>query len=148
MLPTSSSLKRCQTAVFHDGWEAARFPPRAAIRLMTSRVYSSCARAAAQIGNQAEVLRARSWSPVPLIQTGWALLMEEWEEDHRPAGTSWYAERCLWQGRFLGGSLVSPLNYPSPFCSKTSAYHAGLVVLAVTWPCHVCDLLHVLRPSE
>lgn len=39
MLPTSSSPKRCQTAVFHEGWETARFPPRAAILLMTSRAH-------------------------------------------------------------------------------------------------------------
>lgn len=42
--------------------------------------------------------------------------------------------------------LLSPLNYSSPVCSKASAYHAGFV-LAVVWPCHICDRLHVLCPS-
>lgn len=64
------------------------------------------------------------------------LLMEGWEDDYHPVGTSWYAKRCLWQGRFFWGSLLSPLNYPSLICIKTSASQAGFV-LAMTCPCHM-----------
>lgn len=91
-------------------------------------------------------------------QPGWSVASPELESEFlwsRLGGCSWWRggkriivlqelhstqEISLVRQVFWGGSLLSPLNYPSPICSKTSAYHARFVVLAVIWPCHVCDL--------